>query len=101
MFPKSRNFEQNPQPDVKAALLYFVLKSCLQHILLGKWRLCLVCDILVHFFKQQGSLAVRMVYRHKCFPLRALALFQPSVLEKIPSSMAFKNRYAFCCFGYV
>lgn len=40
-----------------------------------------MCYILVQFFKQQGSLDVRMVYKHKCFSLRALALFQPSVLE--------------------
>lgn len=81
MFEKSRNFGQNPHPDVKAALVYFVSKSRLQHILFGKWSLRLVCDIPVHFFKQQGSLAVRVVCRHKCFSLRALASLQPSVLE--------------------
>lgn len=36
MFQKSRNFAYNPQPNLKFALLYFDLKSSLQHILIDK-----------------------------------------------------------------
>lgn len=82
MLQNSGNIGQCPEPDVKAALLYFIFfrKSFASHVV---WQMETLFYVLhsCTVFKQQGSLDVRMVDKHKSSALRALALFQPSVLE--------------------
>lgn len=81
-------------------LLHFVLKSNLQHILIDKQRLCVLCDNLIHFF-QKRLLAISMIQKYKHFSLRHYSryLCQNTIFSMC--CLFVSNQYSFCSLRYV